>query len=67
MPRAFPDQDPLFLHNAVALAGHQRPSPDPFGARAAATLPSGAFVNQLCVRLGSPVNLNPSPGHHRFI
>ena len=44
-PRAIPEQGRL-LHKAVALAWRQRPSDDPFGARAAATSPSGAFVNK---------------------
>ena len=34
------------LHKAVALAGRPRPSVDPYGARAAATSPSGTFVNK---------------------
>jgi hypothetical protein len=44
-PGAIPEQDRL-VHEAVALAWRQRPSVDPYGARAAAPLPSGTFVNQ---------------------
>jgi hypothetical protein len=44
-PEAIPEPDRLF-HKAVALAWRQRPSVDPFGARAAATSPSGTFVNK---------------------
>ena len=44
-PEAIPEQGRL-LHKAVALAWRQRPSVDPYGARAAATSPSGTFVNQ---------------------
>jgi hypothetical protein len=44
-PGAIPEQGRL-LHKAVALAWRQRPSFGPFGARAAATSPSGTFVNK---------------------
>ena len=48
-PEAIPEQGRL-LHKAVALAWRQRPSVDPYGARAAATSPSGTFVNKPRVR-----------------
>ena len=54
------------LPKAVALAWRQRPSADPFGARAAATSPSGTFVNKPRVP-SPPLNLPPSPRRHRFI
>jgi hypothetical protein len=48
-PGAIPEQGRL-LHKAVFLAWRQRQSVDPFGARAAATSPSGTFVNNPCVQ-----------------
>ena len=48
-PESLPEQDRLF-HKAVALALRQSPSVVPHGARAAATSPSGTFVNQPRVR-----------------
>jgi hypothetical protein len=44
-PGAIPERGRL-LHKAVALAWLQPPSVDSFGARAAATSPSGTFVNK---------------------
>jgi hypothetical protein len=44
-PEAIAEQDRL-SHKPVALAWLQRPSVDPYGARGAATPPSGTIVNK---------------------
>ncbi len=65
-PEAIPEQDRL-LHKPVSLAWLQRPSVDPYGSRAAATSPSGTFVNQPRVHERTTVNINPSPLRHSLI
>ena len=64
-PEAIPEPGRL-LHKAVALAGRQRPSVDPYGARAAAISPSGTFVNKPRVHEQPTVTLNPSPRRPRL-
>ncbi len=65
-PGAIAEQGRL-LHKAVALAWRQRPSVGPYGARAAATSPSGTFVNKPRVRLTTTITLNTSPRRHSLI
>jgi hypothetical protein len=48
--RLFIPERGRLLHNAFALAWCQRPSVDPYGARAAANSHSGTFVNKPRVR-----------------
>ena len=65
-PEVIAEQGRL-LHKAVALAWRQRPSVDPFGARAAATSPSETFVNKPRVRSPTTLHLNPSPRRRSLI
>ena len=53
------------FHKVVALAWRQRPSVDPYGARAAASSPSGTFVNQPRVRKDTAITHKRSCIRHR--